>query len=341
VTVREPEEILERYRRSAAEEIERRLPRGEPREWLYEPMADYPRRAGKGLRAALCLATCAAFGGAEDDALAAAAALELAHNAFLVHDDIQDGSLWRRGHPTLHRREGLALALNAGDALALLSFEVLRAGDARRNRHLTSRLTEELSTAMWRTLEGQAIELGWRRDGVTELAPADYLDLVLRKTCWYTTIAPLRMGALIAAAGPVDLEALTRFGLFLGAAFQITDDVLNVAGGDDAYGKENRGDLKEGKRTLMVIHLLATARPAEREAVVAFLRPGAERTAAQIDRLAALMEDRGSIAFARGFARGVADAAAAAFPAAFAPADRPEAAGMIRGLVDYVVERVR
>lgn len=339
MTVREPEVVLERYRRSAAEEIERRLPRGEPRAWLYEPMADYPRRAGKGLRAALCLATCAAFGGAEDDALAAAASLELAHNAFLVHDDIQDGSLWRRGHPTLHRREGLPLALNAGDALALLSFEVLRAGGA--HRRLTARLTEELSTAMWRTLEGQAIELGWRRDGVTDLAPADYLDLVLRKTCWYTTIAPLRMGALIGAGGPVDLEALTRFGLFLGAAFQITDDVLNVAGGDDAYGKESRGDLHEGKRTLMVIHLLATAPPAERDAVVAFLRPGAKRTAAQIDRMAKLMENHGSIAFARGFARGVADAAAAAFPAAFAPADHPEAAGMIRGLVDYVVERVR
>jgi geranylgeranyl diphosphate synthase type II len=336
-----PETVLARYRRSAAAEIERRLPRGEPREWLYEPMADYPRRAGKGLRAALCLATCAAFGGAEDDALTAAAAIELAHNAFLIHDDIQDGSLWRRGHPTLHRREGMPLALNAGDALALLSFEVLRTGGARQHPRLTSRLMDELSAAMWRTLEGQAIELGWRRDSVTDLAPADYLDLVLRKTCWYTTIAPLRMGALIGSMGPVDLDALSRFGLFLGAAFQITDDVLNIAGGHSAYGKESRGDLREGKRTLMVIHLLAVAQPTERDAVVAFLRPDADRTDAEIDWLAALLEDRGSIAFARDFARGVADAAAAAFPAAFGTAVRPDEAGLIRGLVDYVVERTR
>jgi len=335
--VRETETLLERYRRSAADEVERRLPRGEPREWLYEPMADYPRRGGKGLRAALCMATCAAFGGAESDALPAAAALELAHNAFLIHDDIQDDSLWRRGRPTLHRREGLPLALNVGDALALLSFEVLRAGGARRS----ARLTEELSTAMWRTLEGQAIELGWRRDGLTDLTPGDYLDLVLRKTCWYTTIAPLRMGALIGAAGPVDLAALSRFGLFLGAAFQITDDVLNVTGANAAYGKESRGDLREGKRTLMVIHLLAVARPAERDAVVAFLRPDAERTEAQIDWLGALMADRGSIAFARDFARGVADAAAASFPAAFGAAVRSDAAEMVRGLVDYVVDRAR
>ena len=116
-----PDDLLRRYQQRAAEEIERRLPRGEPRRWLYEPLADYPRRAGKGLRAALCLAACSAHGGLEDDALAAAAAIELAHSAFLVHDDIQDGSDWRRGQPTLHRRVGVPLALNAGDALAVLS----------------------------------------------------------------------------------------------------------------------------------------------------------------------------------------------------------------------------
>lgn len=337
----EPETVLARYRRRASEEIERRLPRGRPREWLYEPMADYPRRQGKGLRAALCLAACAAFGGAEDDALSAAAAIELAHNAFLIHDDIQDDSLWRRGRPTLHRREGLPLALNAGDALALLSFEVLRADGARRRPRLAAQLLDELATAMWRTLEGQAIELGWRRDGVLDLSPDDYLDLVLRKTCWYTTIAPLRMGALIGAAGPVDLDALSRFGLFLGAAFQITDDVLNVAGDHAAYGKESRGDLREGKRTLMVIHLLAVASPAERTTLVSFLRPDAERTEAEIDWVADRMAERGSIAFAQNFARGVADAAAAAFPAAFGKAARPEEAALIRDLVDYVVERAR
>jgi geranylgeranyl diphosphate synthase type II len=241
-----PDELLRRYRKRASEEIERRLPRGEPSRWLYEPLADYPRRAGKGLRATLCLAACSAHGGDEDDALAAAAAIELAHCAFLVHDDIQDASRWRRGQPTLHRRVGLPLALNAGDALAVLSLEVLRAGTDRLGRRLGLRILEEFSTAMWHTLEGQALELGWRRDGVTELSPGSYLELILGKTCWYTTIAPLRIGALIGSSGDADLRALSRFGLFLGAAFQITDDVLNLTGGQAAYGKEIRGDLREG-----------------------------------------------------------------------------------------------
>jgi geranylgeranyl diphosphate synthase type II len=336
------DDLLDSYRRRTSEEIERRLPHGEPREWLYEPLADYPRRTGKGLRAALCLAACAAHGGEEDDALAAAAAIELAHSAFLVHDDIQDGSEWRRGHPTLHRRVGLPLAVNAGDALAVLSLEVLRADTGRLGRRLGLRILSEFSSAMWQTLEGQAVELGWRRDGVTNLSPQNYLELILRKTCWYTTIAPLRIGALIGSWGSADLQALSRFGLFLGAAFQITDDVLNLTGGQNAYGKEIRGDLREGKRTLMVIHLLSVAEPPHRDAVAALLRgPAAERTDDRLDWLADLLERYGSIAFARDFARGVADAAAAAFPEAFRTATRPERAEVIRQLIGYVVERTR
>jgi geranylgeranyl diphosphate synthase type II len=341
-TTVEPDDLLSRYRRRAAAEIERHIPRGEPRQWLYEPLADYPRRAGKGLRTALCLAACSAYGGSEDDALPAAAAIELAHNAFLIHDDIQDGSAWRRGHPTLHRREGLPLALNAGDALAVLSFEVLRRHGERLGQRLSLQILDEFSSAIWRTLEGQALELGWRRDGVTELSPRDYLELILHKTCWYTTIAPLRIGALIGSLGTADLDALSRFGLFLGAAFQITDDVLNLTGGRAAYGKEIRGDLREGKRTLMIIHLLSVAEPAHRDALRALLlRSETERTEEQLDWLAGLLVQYGSITFAQDFAKGVANAAAAAFPEAFKMATQPQRADIIRDLISYVVERTR
>ena len=160
------------------------------------PLADYPRRTGKGLRAALCLAACGAFGGAEDDALAVAAAIELAHCAFLVHDDIQDGSASRRGRPTLHRRRGHAAGRSTpGTRWPLVSLEVLRAGAGRLGRRLGLRVLDEFCSAMWRTLEGQAVELGWRRDGVVDLSAQTTWTMVLGKTCWYTTIAPLRIGA--------------------------------------------------------------------------------------------------------------------------------------------------
>jgi geranylgeranyl diphosphate synthase type II len=333
------EHVLTGYGQRAAAEVDRHLPRGEPRRWLYDPMADYPHRAGKALRATLCLVGCAAFGGAEDDALTVAAAIELAHCAFLVHDDIQDGSLTRRGGPTLHRREGVPLALNAGNALALVSFDALRAGCRDFGQHLSERILDEFCAAVWRTLEGQALELGWRRDGVVDLSAHDYLAMVLGKTCWYTTIVPLRIGALIGARGGVDLAAISRFGLYLGAAFQITDDVLNVAGGEALYGKEIRGDLREGKRTLMLIHLLAVAEPDDRRALVDLLRRPDERTDEESAWMVELYRCYGSIRFAQDFARGVADAASAAFSDAFRAAPRPEHADVIRELVAYMIER--
>jgi geranylgeranyl diphosphate synthase, type II len=336
----ETDAVLARYRQRAADEIERRLPRGEPSQWLYGPMADYPRRTGKGLRAALCLAACRAFGGTEDDALAVAAAIELAHCAFLVHDDISDASLTRRGRPTLHRSEGLPLALNAGDGLAVLSLAVLRDGCRAFGPRLGARVFDEFLSAMWQTIEGQALELGWRRDGVVDVSARDYLAMVLGKTCWYTTIAPVRIGALIGSRGTADLDMLSRFGLFLGTAFQITDDVLNLTGGHAVYGKEIHGDLREGKRTLMLIHLLAVATPDHRRAVVNFLvSPEQERTNRQVRFLADLLGRYGSVDFAREFACGVADAAAAAFPDAFRAAAEPEHAEMIRHLVRYAVQR--
>ena len=122
------------------------------------------------------------------------------------------------------------------------------------------------------TVEGQAMELGWQR-GSAHLTPDDYLDLIMKKTCWYTTVLPLRAGALIGGHRPD--TALVRFGFFLGAAFQIRDDVLNLTGGA-RYGKEILGDIREGKRTLMLIHLLTVARRAERQRLERFsgcLRP--------------------------------------------------------------------
>ena len=233
------------------------MPDTEPRQHLWDLVAEYPGRGGKAIRPALCLATTVAFGGELDEALPSAVALELLHNAFLVHDDIEDASLLRRGRPTLHAEHGVPLAINAGDALAVLAGAALRENRRRLGSRLASRIGDEFDLMARRTIEGQARELGWRRDVVCDLGPDDYLDLIMHKTCWYTTIHPLRVGALIGSLGRSDLDSLVRFGFYLGAAFQIRDDLLNLIGDEAKYGKESCGDLYEGKRTLMVIHLLA------------------------------------------------------------------------------------
>lgn len=310
--------------------------------YLTDPAAEYLRRGGKGLRPALCLATCAAFGGQEADALPSAAALELLHTAFLVHDDLEDDSELRRGGPTLHRQYGRALALNAGDGLAVVGLRALRDNERRLGRRLAARVWSEFDFMAGQTVDGQALELGWQRDGRTDLTPDDYLDLIMKKTCWYTTVLPLRVGALVGARRSIDLEPLLRFGFFLGAAFQIRDDVLNLVGASDRYGKEPLGDLREGKRTLMVIHLLAAASQPHRDRVARFLaqRPS-ERTSDQIAEVRVLMDVYGSVAFADHFARGIARSAGEAFEQAFADVPDSPARQFVADLVPYMVDRDR
>lgn len=316
------------------------IPDGEPHRWLYRVARDYPSRPGKTLRPALCVATSRAFGGSDADVVPVAVAIELLHNAFLVHDDIVDGSERRRGRPTLTAEYGLGLALNAGDALAVISNQVLRRHTSRMDSDLAERVLSEFDAMALRTLEGQATELGWRRDGVDTLEPEDYLDLIMHKTCWYTTVHPLRVGALIGSAGDADLRPMVRFGFHLGAAFQIQDDLLNLLGTEREYGKEIGGDLFEGKRTLPLIHLLRSAQGADRDLLGRYLGlERSERTAAMVAEVRELLDAYGSITFAAEYARGIAGAALDTFEEAFASAAPGPDRDFVRALVPYMLDR--
>jgi geranylgeranyl diphosphate synthase type II len=316
------------------------LPDREPRRWLYDLVATYPSRVGKGIRSSLCLATCRAFGGTSAEAMPSAAAIELLHNAFLVHDDIEDGSLSRRGLPTLHRQHGIPLAVNAGDGLAVVGLTPLRDNVRVLGSVMSERVFDEFQMLLHRTIEGQAIELGWRSENVLALTPDDYLNMVLLKTCSYSTIFPLRIGALIGSWGQADLGSLTRFGFHLGAAFQIRDDLLNLEGRPERYGKEILGDLYEGKRTLMIIHLLSVVGEQERAWLDSFLSAGrGERSAEQVEMTLEMMRRHGSIEFAREFSRGVAAAAREAFDAAFDGIPPSEDLRFIEELIPYMLDR--
>ena len=318
------------------------IPDGEPGRWLYGPMREYPSRPGKALRPALCLAAGRAFGASTDDLLGIAVAIELLHNAFLVHDDIADGSDLRRGRPTLSAAHGIAAALNAGDGLAIIASQALRRATRRFDRDLADLVMAEFDTMAMRTLEGQAIEIGWRADAVHNLEPVEYLDLIMHKTCWYTTIHPLRVGAMIATGGAVELAPMVRFGFHFGAAFQIRDDVLNLLGDEHSYGKEILGDLYEGKRTLPLVHLVGAVTGEDRVLVADYLRRDREhRTAELVNRVRALMDDYGSIAFTVEYAEGILLTAEQHFDQAFAAAQPGPDLDFLRALVPYVWARWR
>lgn len=312
----------------------------EPRRHLYSLVADYPRRGGRMLRPSLCIATARAFGAPRDDAVRSGVALELLHNAFLVHDDVEDESDERRGRPTLHALHGVPIAVNVGDALTLLGLRALIDNRDTLGPHLTLRIMEETELMARESVEGQAIELGWRRDNALTLSDGDYLDMVLKKTCSYTTIWPSRVGALIGTRSDRELDRLVRFGFFLGAAFQIQDDVLNLAGDRARYGKELEGDLREGKRTLMLIHLLRQASGDERARLAEFLsQPRAARQPRDIHWIRARMDAYDCLHYAQQVAHGLAGAAQHEFALAFADVPPSRDKQFIAEIIPWVLTR--
>ena len=332
--------MLASYRDLVTPAILAAIPDREPKRHLYTLVRDHLARSGKGIRPALCLATCRAYGGRAENAVPSAAAIELLHNAFLVHDDIEDGSEYRRDRPTLHRQHGVPLAVNTGDAMNAMAFRVLKGNLSVVGPAQTWRVFEEFDHMSLETIEGQAMELGWIRDNDCETTEDDYLLMVLKKTCWYSFIHPCRIGALVAGQEPDDLDALNRFGHDLGTAFQIQDDVLNLTGSRTKYGKEIGGDILEGKRTLMLAHLLRSCDAHEKSRLRAFLgKPRDQRLPREVAWVSERLAAHGSIEHARRVARAFVARALVDFDEAFGALPRCPDLAFLRALVDMVVER--
>jgi geranylgeranyl diphosphate synthase type II len=331
---------LKRYGAITRSALARWLPKGEPKKYLYDPISDYPSRGGRMLRPSLCVATARVFGASIERVLPAAVCIELIHNALLIHDDVEDESDERRGRPTLHRLVGEPLAINAGDSLALLSLRPIL--DARQllGPEITLRILEEFDQMAQHTAEGQALDLGWRRDNTIDLRVEDYLSMVLKKTCWLTTLFPLRVGALIGSGDNVALDTLSRFGFFLGAAFQIQDDILNLIGDHARYGKEIGGDLLEGKRTVMLLRLIETSTPKDRRRIADILEtPRSERTREGLDWLQSQLAARGCVDYARKLAHELAGAASHEFDRIFGGLEESRDKAFLAQLPRWVIER--
>jgi geranylgeranyl diphosphate synthase type II len=309
-------------------------------EYIGDAVRDYPGRGGRSLRSTLCIAVARAFGASIDEAVNSAVAIEILHNAFLVHDDVEDASDERRGRPTLHSIHGVPIAVNIGDALSVLGLRPLLENRKTLGLRVSLRILEEVERMARETVEGQAIELGWRRANAMDLGEEDYLRMVLKKTCWYTTIFPNRVGALIATRDGVDLEDFLPFGFFLGAAFQIQDDVLNLIGDRKHYGKEILGDLWEGKRTLMIIHVLSQSDEDERSRLQALLgKTRKDKSRSDVRWLFNLIERYGSVEYSRQVSHGLAGAARHEFERAFSGLPETRDLAFVRELPTWVLER--
>jgi geranylgeranyl diphosphate synthase type I len=285
-------EILEEYKGDVEVELERHLPRdGDPKEF-YASVWDLIDRGGKRIRPALAFLASECVGGKREDALGAAAAVELLHNMTLVHDDIEDQSELRRGKPCIHKIYGIPTAINAGDAMLIKVFEIANSSHIPQER--CHRLVSQVAKRAYAITWGQAFEFHmWNRKEFTE---DDVIRLLRNKTGALTALST-EAGAIAGGGSDEHIKLLGEFGETIGIGFQIIDDTLNVAGDVKKYGKEIGGDIREGKKTLLSAHLLKVATTQDRMTFRRLL--GKKKiTRTEISKAIKLYEHHGSIQYA-------------------------------------------
>jgi geranylgeranyl diphosphate synthase, type II len=217
----------------------------EPRN-LYEPIEYILGLGGKRLRPALVIAAANSYGATIEEALPAAAAIEVFHNFTLVHDDIMDDAALRRGHSTVHEKWNLNTGILSGDAMLIEAYQFLETYKA----VLALELLKIFNKTALEVCEGQQYDVDFEtRDQVAE---HEYLKMIQFKTAVLVGAA-LQMGALVGGATRQDSEKLYHFGLLLGTAFQIQDDYLDAFGSSENFGKTVGGDIIENKKTLLYI----------------------------------------------------------------------------------------
>ncbi len=298
-------EYIESNRQAVRSEIMRYLPMREPR-GHYRIAREYSERMGSYRRPGLLMLSGEMFGARKADLLLPGAAMQASEDWILVHDDIEDDSEMRRGKPALHKLYGNGLAINAGDAVHIAMWRMLKDHMVNVGLERGGPLYDKFYDMMERTVEGQFLETDFICN-VRRLSKAGedlYFRIIGSKTCYYTVYGPMQLGALVAGVDSEVLDALKEVGEPAGVAFQITDDILDMTADEKVFGKKRFGDLYEGKLTLIILDAYKRASKDERARVDAiFRKERAQKTPGEIDFMRGLIEKHGSIEYARKVAK--------------------------------------
>lgn len=232
---------------------------------LYEPGEYFLSWGGKRIRPVLCLMGQELFSDITDDAWQAATAIELFHNFTLIHDDMMDAAALRRGNETVHMKYGTNTALLAGDVMLIQAYDHLSRVHA---RQLPALLTLFNRTAR-EVCEGQQLDIDFERS--TEVQLDAYLHMITLKTS-VLLAASLQMGAMLGGASEGNCEHLYAFGKNLGIAFQIQDDYLDAFGDPEKFGKEVGGDIRQNKKTFLLLHALEVASPSQKKELLELMQ---------------------------------------------------------------------
>ena len=307
----------------------------EPRkpEVLYEASKHLIAAGGKRLRPYLVMKACELVGGEPDLAVPYAAALEVLHNFTLVHDDIMDNDSIRRGVQTVHARWGVPIAIASGDLLFAKVYEAMYRPSIR-GQLPSDRVVaciERVTDAAIAICEGQVLDISY--PNTSEVSEEDYTFMVGSKTSALFK-ACAEVGAIVGGGDQDQVERIGSFAYDAGIAFQIVDDILGATADEKTLGKPVGSDLREGKKTLSIIHALKNSSPKGKAAILKVL--GSESaSSSDVEAAHKVLLDSGSIDYAKETAEKYAGRARAmldAFPDSAAKGDLLE-------MVDYFMTR--
>lgn len=259
--------------------------------WVDETLQPTMDNGGKRIRPLLCLLACSAAGGDWQQAVPAAAAIELLHNFSLIHDDIEDSSPTRRGRKTVWQIWGVAQAINAGDAMFALSHLALnRLAERGVNPAIVVQALRRFDETCVELTQGQHADMDFEQR--PQVSVEDYLAMITGKTAVLIALSA-ELGALIAGVGEKTVHHYAEYGRQLGLAFQVIDDILGIWGDETRTGKSAATDISTKKKTLPVLHGLA------QNATLRQLYAHHQPDEAFVQQAIALLDESGSHEFAR------------------------------------------
>ena len=306
----------------------------------HEIVSEYPSRLGKYFRPSLLLLTAQAMGVNLDIALNTAAAMQISEDWILNHDDIEDDSPDRRGKPSLHKMYGIELAINAGDALHLIMWQVLSNNFKTLDSSLAIKIIDEFGLMLNRTVLGQGIELKWALDNRFDLSDNDNYLVLESKTGYYTIAGPMRLGAILANAKEEQLDNIFKFGVLLGRSFQIIDDLLDLTSDFSGMKKIKGNDIYENKKTIMLLHLYRTATGQDKTDLVTILdKSRTQKTPEDISMVINLMNKYGSIDYGRQLAKKFAQESKVIFDQDLGFLSQEPYRQQLQSAIDFIVNR--
>lgn len=237
------------------EEALARLTFDQPPRSLFDPITYTLSLGGKRIRPALALMACDLFGGKNEDVLQPALGLEVFHNFTLLHDDLMDEADRRRDKPTVHKLWNPNVAILSGDAMLICAYQLVAKANDKAILELFSRTALEICAGQQYDMEFES------HSDVTE---EEYLEMIRLKTAVLLACA-LKVGAMIGGASTADADALYDYGIHIGLAFQLQDDLLDVYGDPKTFGKNIGGDILCNKKTFLLINALSAASEEQRQ----------------------------------------------------------------------------